>query len=83
VYIVFVKMSSGSRSTSRGGKGTKTETSSINKPQKADVKTELPKALDHNPKTQVSLFFFALYLTLCNVLCLNFKHLEITFKNLV
>jgi len=45
-------MSSGSRSTSRGGKGTKTETSSINKPQKADVKTELPKALDHNPKTQ-------------------------------
>jgi hypothetical protein len=82
VYIVFVKMSSGSRSTSRGGKGTKTETS-INKPQKADVKTELPKALDHNPKTQVSLFFFTLYLTLCAVLCLNFRHLEITFKNVI
>jgi hypothetical protein len=57
-------MSSGSRSTSRGGKGAKTETSSINKPQKADVKTELPKAMDHNPKTQVSLFFLRTLLNL-------------------
>ncbi|XP_021931148.1 protein lingerer isoform X2 [Zootermopsis nevadensis] len=45
-------MSSGSRSTSRGGKGTKLEPSSTNKPQKADAKTESPKTLDHNPKTQ-------------------------------
>jgi hypothetical protein len=49
-------MSSGSRSTSRGGKGIKSEASSTSKPQKADIKTESPKALDHNPKTQVSLF---------------------------
>jgi hypothetical protein len=45
-------MSSGNRSTSRGGKGVKLE-ASTNKPQKADAKTESPKALDHNPKTQV------------------------------
>lgn len=44
-------MSSGNRSTSRGGKGAKLE-ASTNKPQKADTKTESPKALDHNPKTQ-------------------------------
>jgi hypothetical protein len=55
-------MSSGSRSASRGGKGIKSETSSTNKPQKTDIKTESPKALDHNPKTQVSLFLlFAVF----------------------
>ncbi|PSN51238.1 hypothetical protein C0J52_10552 [Blattella germanica] len=47
-----MEMSSGNRSTSRGGKGAKLEASSTNKPQKADTKTESPKALDHNPKTQ-------------------------------
>ncbi|XP_046996381.1 protein lingerer isoform X3 [Schistocerca americana] len=45
-------MSTVNRTTSRGGKGAKQESSATGKSQKTDTKSESPKSLDHHPKTQ-------------------------------
>ncbi|XP_071442069.1 protein lingerer isoform X6 [Hetaerina americana] len=45
-------MSSASRTTTRGGKGGKPESTAGGKSQKSDAKSDSPKALDLNPKIQ-------------------------------